>query len=540
MSRSGYDAAVRTMRTCEEQVREGGVTQVGVERSAAGHALISRRRLDITKGLALAAILALGLSLRIVFWYGLVTVDPFAYADSAANIARWLPGFDRAIMGNLYYTQYTRFSLTVPAAAMYRVFGPGEWQSTVVPMAASLGTVIIAYDLAARVAGAAAGLFSAFLAAVFPLSVINSTQFLPDTMLMFWAGLTMVLFLRGMDGSTRRQRALLFFATGLSWAFAFYAKQTAIALAIPIVVLFVTRRRLYPEVFLGVPGALLVVGAMQFLLLSLGSAPFEDLRTVIGEGQDVQPGALGYTDLDLSYIGDLISDRMFVPTTVAFVAGLTVIVVFDGWRGMARWGPGALLALFAGQYLYFEFLMRLPSLYSWWKEPRYVLPMLLPMFAIAGIGFATLLDRTDGNRRKATMICGLSGLAAVAALSAMAVSDDHRYWQTHRIDALAIELAEAIEAQPEVPVFTWDDDLARYLSFHLGLNRTTAYERSRNVGLVRNRYNSTTGEDLVEPNSLVVISAAQDQPGLATAAEAGWVRVWTKPGVLTLYRTPAD
>lgn len=35
---------------------------------------------------ALAAILALGLVLRIVFWYGLVTVDPAAYADSAPNL----------------------------------------------------------------------------------------------------------------------------------------------------------------------------------------------------------------------------------------------------------------------------------------------------------------------------------------------------------------------------------------------------------------------------------------------------------------------
>ncbi|MGD9934307.1 MAG: glycosyltransferase family 39 protein [Dehalococcoidia bacterium] len=501
---------------------------------------MSRRRLDIAKCVALAAILVLGLSLRIVFWYGLVTVDPFAYADSAANIARWLPGFDRAIMGNLYYTQYTRFSLTVPAAAMYCVFGPGEWQSTVVPMAASLGTVILAYDLAARVAGATAGLFSAFLAAVFPLSVINSSQFLPDTMLMFWAGLTMVLFLRGLDGRTRRRRALLFFATGLSWAFAFYAKQTAIALAIPFLMLLVARRRLYPEVCLGVPGALLVVAGVQFLLLSLGSSLFEDLRTVIGEGRDVQPGALGYTDLDLSYIEDLVSGGMFVPTTVAFVAGLTAIIVLDGWRGMARWGPGALLALIAGQYLYFEFLMRLPSLYSWWKEPRYILPMLLPMFAIAGIGFATLLDRTRGSGRKTTMICGLGGLGAIATLSVVAVRDDHHYWQTHRIDALAIELAEAIEAEPEATVFTWDDDLARYLSFHLGLDRTTAYERSRNVGLVRNRFDPATGADLVEPDSLVVISAAQDRPGLVTAAEADWVPIWEKHGVLTLFRTPPE
>ncbi len=520
--------------------REGGVEH-GSDGTAADARLRWRwRRQHAVAGVLLAAILAFGLLLRIVYWYGMVTVDPFAYADSAASIARWLPGFDREIMGNLYYTQYIRFSLTVPAAVIYRLFGPGEWQSTVVPIAASLGTVAVSYDLATRVAGVKAGLFSAFLAAVFPLGVINSTQFLPDTMLMFWAGLTMVLFLRGLDGRTRRERALLFLATGVSWALAFYAKQTAISLAIPFGVLFVARRRMYPEVVLGVPGALLVVAGVQFLLVSLGSGPFEDLRTVIGEGRDIQPGALGYTDLDLSYLGDLTRDPMFVPTTVIFVLGLVSIAVVDGWKGPAKWGPGALLVLLVGQYVYFEFLMRLPSLYSWWKEPRYVLSVLVPMFAIAGIGFAMAVDRSRGFPRMAVVICGLSGLLAIAVLSVVEVRDDREYWRTHRIDALAIELAAAIEAQPEAVVFTWDDDLARYVSFHLGLERTTAYERSRNVGLVRNRFDPRTEADLVEPGSLVVISAAQDQPGLRTAPLPGWTRVWEKPGVLSLYRTPAE
>ncbi|MBA4182040.1 MAG: hypothetical protein C0506_15730 [Anaerolinea sp.] len=487
---------------------------------------------------ALGLILAAGLLLRIVFWYGLVTVDPYAYADSAASIARWKPVFDPDIVGNLYYTQYTRLSLTVPTALLYRLFGPGEVVSTVVPIGASLGIALIAFSMAFRVAGSRAGLVAAFLACVFPLNVINSTQFLPDTMMAFFTGLTMLLFLSGFQSHTPRRRVLLYFATGVVWALAFYAKQTAVAVAIPFAVLVVIRRRFHFQLGAGVPGALLVVAAVQVLLMNLGGAFLEDIRTVITEGRTVQPGALGYTDLDLSYIRDLVSDPMFLPTTILFGVGLVAILAAEGWRGFVKGDAFPLVVLVAGQYLYFEFLMRLPSLYSWWKEPRYVLSMLIPMFALAGIGLSRWPGLLSGGGRRAAGLYVAGGLLFAFGVTLSTVRDDHTYWRANRIDAVAIELADAIEREPPATVFTWDDDLARYLSFHLGLDRTTVYERTRNEGLVRNRFDPKEGHDLVEPGSLVVVNEGQDQPGLVTAVPESWQQVWEKPGVLKLYRVP--
>lgn len=488
--------------------------------------------------LLLGLILAVGLALRVIYWYGLVTVDPYAYADSAASIARWKPVFDPHIVGNLYYTQYTRLSLTVPAAVLYRLFGPGEVVSTIVPIAASLGIALVAFGLAERVAGSRAGIIAAFLACFFPLNVINSTQFLPDTMMAFFAGLTMLLFLTAFESHSRRRRLLLYFATGLAWALAFYGKQTSIALAIPFAALVVARRRFQPEFAAGVPGALIVVAAVQVLLMSLGGSFLQDIRTVVSEGRNVQPGALRYTDLDLRYVDDLFRDRMFIPTTVLFGLGIAGIVKADGWRRLVRGDAFPLLGLVVGQYVYFEFLMRLPSLYSWWKEPRYILSMMIPMFALAGIGLSRWLDTLAGRTRQAADVCLVGGLLVAAGIGVVTVREDQDYWRAHRIDAVAIELAGAIDREPPAIIFTWDDDLARYLSFHLGLDRTTVYERTRNEGLVRNRFDMSDGHDLVEPGSLVVVNEGHDQPGLVTAVPASWQLVWGKPGVLKLYRVP--
>ena len=486
----------------------------------------------------LLLILGFGLALRIVFWYGVGLVDSFAYADAAASIARGIPAFDPQIHGNLYYTQYIRFSLTLPAALLYRVFGPGNVVSTLVPIGASLGIAVIAFELARRVAGNRAGLIAAFLACIFPVNVINSTQFLPDTMMAFFCGLTMLLFLVAFeDEHTRRARLWLSFATGVAWACAFYGKQTSVALAMPFVFLVVARRRFHGEFFAGVPGALLVVAAIQVVLVSLGGSFLQDVRTVVAEGRNSQPGALQYTDIDFTYLADLLHDPMFIPTTILACAGLALAVSAEGFRGFVRGRSFPLLVLVIGQYLYFEFLMRLPGLYSWWKEPRYVLSMLIPMFALAGIGFVRWLELLDGGARRVAVVYVAGGLLFATAVTVQTVRNDHAYFLANRPDQVEIDLARAIGEQPPATIFTWDDDLARYLSFHLGLDQTSVYERFHNVGLVRNRFDAA-GHELVEPGALVAVGYLQDQPGAPTAAPKEWRPVWVAPGVITLYRVP--
>lgn len=508
-----------------------------IVRTNGGHGsneLLSRRR---TAGV-LAAILVLGLAYRLAFFYGVGLVDSFAYADAAISLARNQPAFDPDLFGNLYYTQYIRFALTLPAGVLYWLIGPNDAASTAVPIAASLGIAVIAFEMARRIAGNGAGLVAALLAVTFPINVTNSTQFVPDTMMAFFAGLTMLLFLSAMDEPSARRRAWLYFATGIAWACAFYGKQTSVALAIPFLFLLIVRRRFSWQLLAGVPGALLIVAAIQAVLLTHGGAPLEDLRTVLTESRNSQPGALRYTDLDLSYAKDLFRDPMFIPTTLLAGAGLAFVVASEGMRRFVRGRTFPLLVLAAGQYLYFEFLMRLPGLYSWWKEPRYVLSMLIPMFAIAAIGLVRWFEMLDGRSRRVALAYAAGGIAFALVVSLQTVRNDHAYYESHRPDQIELDLAAALRKQPPAVVYTWDDDLARYLSYHVGLDRTSVYERFHNIGTVRNRFDHD-GREIVEGGSLVAVSAVQDAAGSLTAAPPEWEPVWRQAGVMTLYRVPA-
>jgi len=496
--------------------------------------------LNLAAIVALGAVLLLGLGLRVVWWYGLVSVDPFAYADAAASIANGHPVYEPDLLGSLYYTQYLRLSLIVPAAALYRVFGPGEVQSTLFPIICSLGSAVVAYLLVMQIArDRLAAVIAAFVTCIFPLSVINSTQFLPDTVLAFFSGVTILAYWHGLEAKGRswRYRALVFMVTGVAWALAFYGRQTAIGLVLPLGALTLYQRRFDPAVLWGVAGALIVALAMTAVLVAAGAEPFADVRAVIGEGRGSQPGAIGYTDIDFTYAEAFVSDPMFVP--LVLVALLALAVVVATWRKFPEQQRPmvGLLIVIVGLYLYFEFMMRLPSLYSWIKEPRYVLTMVVPVSALCGLGLSRARTLVGPAMRFAP-VAGMAGVLALYGWYAVdSVRADHAYWREHRIDQLARELAAVLDEQPEDTVYIWNDDLAQYTAFHVGLGRTSFYERAHGSGYFLNRFDAN-GHSQVAPGSLVVMTNGQDQWSKPTAHAAHWELVWSEPGGTSLWRVP--
>lgn len=491
--------------------------------------------------MALGAVLAAGLALRVVYWYGFVTVDSHTYADAAESVVRGLPVFDPDLAGPLYYTQYLRLTLVLPAAAAFAVFGPGEVQSIIFPLACSLSTGVLAYLLAMRVSGArTAGVVAALITVVFPEGVINSTEGLPDSVLAFFSTLTILLFWEGTDASERpwKARAGLFAAAGAAWALAFYSRQTAVGLALPLAGLVLYRRRFDPAMLAGVPAALVVACGASVLLVSLGGAPFEDIRTVITEGRASQAGSLGYTDFDLTYLDTFTSDGKFIPLTALALVGAGLIAA--SWRRTSRRERSQCVALaivIAGLFAYFEFLMRLPSLYSWIKEPRYVLTLVPLLAVVAGVGLARWTETVTRRAQPAAFAYTGLALAFMAAFNVASVDADHEYWQSHRVDQLAREVAAAVESRPEPVVYTWNDDLSRYMSIHVGLGGTTVFERHRGEGYVQNRLD---GDDRsrVAPGSLVVISPGQDHWSKPTAHAAHWQLLWSDGEDTAIWSVP--
>ncbi|MBI2764951.1 MAG: glycosyltransferase family 39 protein [Chloroflexi bacterium] len=494
---------------------------------------------------ALAAILAVGLAFRVVFFYGLVNVDPFAYADSAESIRRMQPVFDPDLLGGtLYFTQYIRLSLTVPTAIVYELFGASDATSTAFPIAAALGTGVVNFALARRIAGDLAGLIAAFLTVTFPPLVANSTQFLPDTVMTFFAALSILLFLRATgEERPRSARAWLYFGAGIAFAGSFYARPTAVALLAPFAVILALRqvpRRAVPyEVLAAAAGALLVIAAANALLVRLGADPLQDIRVILQEGRGTAPGALQYTDIDWSYARTVVRDPLFWPFTGLALAGVTLLIACDGWRSSARGDVLALAILVAGEYLYFEFLMRLPGLYSWWKEPRYILPMVMPALVLGACGLARWVQRSEPRVRLATGTYVGMALLAVTLWGAQALRDDRDTARANRVDALARATAGALASRPTLPVYVSDEDYARPLSYRLGIERATLYDRIHDRGRVRDRFD-IDGHSLVTPDSYVVLLPGDNSWTRAAAPAPWWDLEWELPGKLAVYHVPAS
>ncbi|MGH8582901.1 MAG: hypothetical protein ACREWG_08950, partial [Gammaproteobacteria bacterium] len=92
-------------------------------------------RLNPTAGkgavLALAAILVLGLALRLQMFNGYVGLDDHAYAEVAADIVK----------GRFDFTAYTdapvfpqRLGIILPCALLIAVLGPTEWAVVLSPL----------------------------------------------------------------------------------------------------------------------------------------------------------------------------------------------------------------------------------------------------------------------------------------------------------------------------------------------------------------------------------------------------------------------
>ncbi len=158
----------------------------------------------------LAAAVLLSLALRLLFFSGLTGYDEFAYARIAADIsggAYNLPD----VTG--YYG--FRYLVVFPAAFFLKLFGNSAHSLAVWPMLCSVGNTLLAYFLGLELSGRRAGVIAAFFQAFLPVSVIYGTMLYPEEILVFWTGLSALLFLKATAGPDSGKPALMFGLSGL-------------------------------------------------------------------------------------------------------------------------------------------------------------------------------------------------------------------------------------------------------------------------------------------------------------------------------------
>ncbi len=483
--------------------------------------------------LVLAGVILLGAAIRGYFDFGLVKVDPFTYADAAGSIARGERVYDAEVTGSVYYTQYIRLSLILPAALFYKLFGASDFASVAWPAALSLGMAVLAYIGGRMISGQTAGLIGAAAVCFFPLNVINSTQFLPDIVLAAFSALAMISLVAATDlpDTTRRQRFWLYVVTGAAVALGCYARFTAVSMLPAMALIIVARRRIGYEVLGLAAGGLAVFALAQVFLVTYGASLFEDVRVIRAESEST-------LNIQFDYARTFLTDRMFWPFFVASGMGLALFVWRRGPVALYRSPVFPLMVLIAFQYIYLEFLMSLPAVVTWWKEPRYALPIVFAVLVIGAAGWAEALVPVLTRRRwlGGAMAAGAGGLLLAAAVPPIA--DEYDFYvnaEGNRVDFDQLAIAKVIPR--DATVYVHDDDFARPLSYRMRLGGTF-YERVvSDSGRLHQRLDGE-GRSRVTPGSYVVTLPRESWWPLPTAPSPDWELVWEGASGVTVHRVP--
>lgn len=179
--------------------------------------LASRRFLSLRHHLPLLVILALALLLRITNVIGPVRGDDFTYLSAANSL------FDGEINTSVC-CGLSRIGIYWPIAIIYQLLGASYLTGFLFPLLASLSTVVSIHSIGGILRNKETGLLAAFLWAVFPLDILQSTQLLPDsiaTALSAAAVLFMLLAFRQKGG----KRLALFGLMAFCLLWIFYVKD---------------------------------------------------------------------------------------------------------------------------------------------------------------------------------------------------------------------------------------------------------------------------------------------------------------------------
>ena len=165
----------------------------------------------------LLAILGAALILRVVYFVGFYGADDASLASAALSTLQ-----DGFRVPQSHYTG--RIGLILPQAALFAVFGTGEWQMAVLPLGFSILGIWMAYAIGGILAGRRVGLIAAIVLALFPLELAFASSLYPDLPLGAMLAVSVYWALRARTAESPYPWAI---ASGLAWGYAYLIKIEA-------------------------------------------------------------------------------------------------------------------------------------------------------------------------------------------------------------------------------------------------------------------------------------------------------------------------
>lgn len=193
-------------------------------------ACAARERVQAYETALLALAILAGISVRLVFFTGLIGSDDLTYADAARYMfssAHERP-FEDATAGGV---AIRRIGLNLPLFLAMQAFGASERSLALAPLLFSLAGIPIMWGLLRIWAGPAAGLTAAWLWALLPVDVYTATVWLPDN-IFATVFATFLLFLALSERSQTGRWAALF--AGIALGYLEYVKEIAYVFIVPL------------------------------------------------------------------------------------------------------------------------------------------------------------------------------------------------------------------------------------------------------------------------------------------------------------------
>src|SRR3989344_5445652 len=207
-------------------------------------------------------ILIFALVVRLRYFIGVFRFDSFFYAQLSYFASQL--DFHSFFYETSGFFAANRIVLVLPTGLLYRLFGVNDFSSVGFVLIASIVNIVLIYLLGSKLFNKQVGLVAAFFLAIYPLEVINSTQFMPDGLVPTFLSAAALAFLYGEEEKNSRKKLIFYYACGLFIGLAQYVRENAFVF-IFVLIGYGAVKRMFKVEYVWI----LAGGATIFLLTSL-------------------------------------------------------------------------------------------------------------------------------------------------------------------------------------------------------------------------------------------------------------------------------
>ncbi len=357
-------------------------------------------------------IVLFGIVLRLIFFSGVSASDDLSYSRYAYYINT------KGVDPNSVLTLATRIGLLYPVAFFYYLFGVNDLSSIILIFITAIGNMILAYFFGGLLGNKKIGLMAAFLLAIFPLEVINSTKLLSDIPSAFFMALGVYLFLHS---EKKKVTKFFYFLAGISIGIGYLIRESASLIALFFAIYIVMNRKIKKEYFLIVIGFLLIFVVEVLTLYKLTGNPLYRFTTVQDyilqrHAQYNYFGRLSFPEGLLHYPYIIITNSLISYFYIIIFIAIIYFLILKkkNLYTLILWFLPLLLYLSFGSSNFFKYV-------PFKADPRYLSVITIPGIVL----LAFFLTEKNKYFKKIIMPAGLAILLVTSVLSLYTNREDN-------------------------------------------------------------------------------------------------------------------